>query len=287
MGTVNFIRYSSQAVDSCEGEGWREAGTGRIKTVVFCFFELGCCGRGILGFACKGLVIRELLAKAVAMAMVPANPSGDDTEGSYGESGDVIDVGSSESPAALGGPSHPTFCLFKGVADGFAGGLMGSVFGFGSGLFKRQGFKVALREGGTSAKTFALLSGVHSIVSCYLKRLRGKEDAWNAGLAGCATGLALSTPGTPQALAQSCLSFGAFSFVLEYMNNPRAALAATTSEDSLAVPAASRKEGGVNININHLHFHLNLPVLPPFTLPPPLSLAGFFPFADQQGPKPF
>ena len=27
-----------------------------------------------------------------------------------------------------------------------------------------------------SLQTFALLSGVHSIVSCYLKRLRGKED---------------------------------------------------------------------------------------------------------------
>ncbi|KAG0504427.1 hypothetical protein KC19_N032900 [Ceratodon purpureus] len=104
-------------------------------------------------------------------------------------------------------PHHPTFCVFKGAADGLSGGLMGSVFGFGSGLFKKQGFKGALKEGGSSAKTFAILSGVHSIVSCYLKKVRGKEDAWNAGIAGCATGLALATPGTPQALAQSCLSF--------------------------------------------------------------------------------
>ncbi|KAG0624170.1 hypothetical protein M758_3G229100 [Ceratodon purpureus] len=210
------------------------------------------------------------------MAMVPSGGGGD--EGTWTDSGDGFD---DLSPApqeggsswSLGGPDNPTFCFFKGAADGLAGGLMGSVFGFGAGIFKKQGFKGALREGGSSAKTFAILSGVHSIVSCYLKKIRGKEDAWNAGIAGCATGLALSTPGTPQALAQSCLSFGAFSFVLEYMNHTRSAIAATTSPDTSSQPQ-------ININ-NHVHLHLNLPVLPPFTLPP-LSFAGPLSFLNQE-----
>ncbi|KAG0555296.1 hypothetical protein KC19_12G159100 [Ceratodon purpureus] len=206
------------------------------------------------------------------MAMAPSG-GGEDQGGPWSDSADAFPDSSSSSSQepgswSVGGPNHPTFCVFKGAADGLSGGLMGSVFGFGSGLFKKQGFKGALKEGGSSAKTFAILSGVHSIVSCYLKKVRGKEDAWNAGIAGCATGLALATPGTPQALAQSCLSFGAFSFVLEYMNRTRPAIAATCSRE----PRSS--QSSININ-NHLHLHLSLPALAPFTLPPLSNTLAF------------
>ncbi len=116
-----------------------------------------------------------------------------------------------------------TPCTISGLGAACSSGLLGFVFGFGGYWLKerRRGvLRQALKGGLSSAKTFAVLGGLYTGVTCFMTRLRKKSDALNSGAAGCSTGLVLGwNSGGHVAAIQNCVMFGLFSYFLDNVSD--------------------------------------------------------------------
>ena len=143
----------------------------------------------------------------------------------------IVDKTSSSTVYDDGEMIFKTPCTITGITAGISSAMLGYLFGFAGYWFgqRKSGiWKESLHAGASSAKTFALLGGLYSGVSCFMSRLRQKNDALNSGVSGCSTGLALGwKSGGPIAAAQSCVMFGLFSYFLD--NQSDSANAATNS----------------------------------------------------------
>jgi import inner membrane translocase subunit TIM22 len=132
------------------------------------------------------------------------------------------DIVSTSSGASLEDSLEYEFktpCTVTGIGAGVSSAMLGYVFGFGGYWISQRSsgvLKVSNQAGLGSARTFAILGGLYSGVSCLMSRLRQKNDALNAGVSGCSTGLVLGwTSGGPIAAVQSCAMFGLFSYFLD------------------------------------------------------------------------
>ena len=79
--------------------------------------------------------------------------------------------------------------------------------------------RVAWRALGDKAlwytKSFAVITALFSGCDCLFKKARGRHDAINGSLSGCATGAVLAAKQGPQAACLGCVGFAAFSVAVD------------------------------------------------------------------------
>ena len=79
--------------------------------------------------------------------------------------------------------------------------------------------RVAWRALGDKAlwytKSFAVITALFSGCVCLFEKARGRHDAINGSLSGCATGAVLAAKQGPQAACLGCVGFAAFSVAVD------------------------------------------------------------------------
>ncbi|CEM33541.1 unnamed protein product [Vitrella brassicaformis CCMP3155] len=121
-------------------------------------------------------------------------------------------------------------CLSRSCLMGIAGGGLGLLFG---GFFFtmrpvdidttlpmwqqiKQSYKGFIPEVVQSAKSFAKIGFIFSLVECFIEKGRAAHDINNSVYAGCATGAALAYKSGPGAMLGGCAAFGIGSAVFEH-----------------------------------------------------------------------
>ena len=70
------------------------------------------------------------------------------------------------------------------------------------------------------AKSFGILTALFGGIECIIEKQRAKHDVWNPVLSGCIVGATLAVKSGPQASCFGCVTFSAFSLVMEAVMGP-------------------------------------------------------------------
>uniref|UniRef100_A0A0G4GZ21 Mitochondrial import inner membrane translocase subunit TIM22 n=1 Tax=Chromera velia CCMP2878 TaxID=1169474 RepID=A0A0G4GZ21_9ALVE len=121
-------------------------------------------------------------------------------------------------------------CVTRGIVGGVGGYVLGLLFGgffFGMKPIEqdishlpwreqiRQSYKGFIPEVVSSAKGFAKIGAIYSIVDCFVERERATKDTMQSVYSGCVTGAALAWNGGPGAMVGGCVFFATFSAVMD------------------------------------------------------------------------
>ena len=66
-----------------------------------------------------------------------------------------------------------------------------------------------------SAKSFAVIGGVYSLVECPIETFRARKDMKNAVVTGAITGAAVAVRAGPKGMALSAAGFAVFGVIME------------------------------------------------------------------------
>jgi len=118
----------------------------------------------------------------------------------------------------------------RSVMMGAGGGVLGILFGAFFFTMKpietdttlpfmqqvRASYRGFLPDVLQSAKNFAKLGMIYSLIECFIERARAVNDTKNAVYAGCITGAALARRAGPIGMVGGCTMFAAFSAAIEH-----------------------------------------------------------------------
>lgn len=84
----------------------------------------------------------------------------------------------------------------------------------------RAAYKSTLGKTMGWAKSFGILTALFGGIECIIEKHRAKHDVWNPVLSGCIVGATLAVKSGPQASCFGCVTFSAFSLVMEAVMGP-------------------------------------------------------------------
>mmetsp|Transcript_4096 Transcript_4096/g.11898 ORF Transcript_4096/g.11898 Transcript_4096/m.11898 type:complete len:149 (-) Transcript_4096:169-615(-) len=124
-------------------------------------------------------------------------------------------VGSSASVSVLSRRRSSSAFLFVFLTQTLQ--LPNTLTGSGIIRLKVEGsrFRTSIQKANSSSKTFGLMGGMYTFMACASRKIRGKDDAVNLAIAGCASGIALGWEGGPMSALQSCAGMAAFSWFFD------------------------------------------------------------------------